>query len=178
MGVVEGLTTGITGSKQGENMALAVAAVQAGGLLLSDDELRRGVAMASAPGRFERRHLSDGTLVILDGAHNADAAATLRQTLDAEYPGQRFALITGMVQGHDPAGFYGPLQGVVAAAFAPPIDFHRAISPDQLGAFAGDLPSLKAVGSVHEALAEARMTGLPLLVTGSFYLVGAVGRAL
>ncbi|HVL38675.1 MAG TPA: hypothetical protein VM328_04710, partial [Fimbriimonadaceae bacterium] len=113
---------------------------------------------------------------ILDGAHNAEAALALAQTLRAISP-HKFVLLTGMVSGHEPESFYRPLLPLIAQAEVAPIDFHRAIPAGEL---AGRLRRLGLHTRPHESVAAAveaaSAEGLPVLVTGSFYLVGEVGR--
>ncbi len=170
------LTPGLTGVHQPGNMALAVAAVIAADLAGTDDQIREGVARASAPGRFERRLIGD-QLFILDGAHNPDAARSLRATLDELYPEETFTLITGMVGGHEPEPFFEPLRDRVGQVFVAPINFHRAISPAEIAAHL-EYRDVEVCPSVESAIQQAIQLGAPVLVSGSFYLVGDVGRAL
>lgn len=167
---------GICGAMQDHNLAVAVAAIRAARIKGDEAAFKRGAANAYAPGRFERRTYR-GREVVLDGAHNAAASTVLCESLQQRYPGQMFALVTGMVAGHDPVTFYEPLRDVIEAAFVAPIDFHRAIVPAALVASLGpDGAKFVPTGSLAEAIENALGTGLPLLVTGSFYLVGEVGR--
>lgn len=178
LGEIDGLKPGIPGARQTENMALAVAALHAAKTPVDEDALRRGMAKASVPGRFEQSTLEDGTPVILDGAHNAEAAEALRESLEEAMPGRRFALVAGMVFGHDPSKFFAPLADVVWHGYAAPIGFHRAIPPIELAETVRGIVDLEPCGSLAEALRKARATGLPILVTGSFYLVGEASRRL
>lgn len=175
---VPNLIPGLVGSKQPENIALAVSACIAAGMRAEDTNFQSGVRRAYAPGRFETREL-EGRLIILDGAHNSEAAEALVRTLAKQHPGQTFALITGMVSGHDPVRFFSPLSQVAKSAFFAPIDFHRAIVPRMLAETTESLfTTAVPCDSVKEALDRAWLTGLPILVTGSFYLVGEVGNYL
>lgn len=171
---LEGIRTGIVGEKQGQNFALALAALEAAGVALDDDAVRRGAERAYVPGRFEVREV-DGRTVVFDGAHNADSARVLRATLDREYPGVPIQLVTNMVQGHDVTAFYGPLADRLAIAHVVPIDFHRARTVHETAAVLERLvPSVEAHASVREGLRAAREGEGLILVTGSFYLVGEV----
>src|ERR1044072_7239328 len=75
-----GLKLGIKGAMQGHNMALAVAACDAAGATRTLRGLQNGVAQATIPGRFEVRQCRERT-IILDGAHNPDAAQVLAESL-------------------------------------------------------------------------------------------------
>jgi len=180
-GAIDRLIAGIPGAMQPHNMALAVAAMQFSGVPTSDEDLRRGAMRASVPGRFEVTCYR-GVTTILDGAHNAEAAAVLSDTLEAAFPGRKVVLVTGMVSGHDPARFYRPLADKVISCKVAPIHFHRALEPDFLvRELQGLLPNIKAFDSLDRALTEAVNESGPdglLLITGSFYLVGEAGGVL
>jgi dihydrofolate synthase/folylpolyglutamate synthase len=53
-------------------------------------------------GRFEV--LSKNPFVLLDGAHNPDGAAALRNSLETYFPGERFCYIFGVFRDKDYAG--------------------------------------------------------------------------
>lgn len=178
----EGLTPGMPGISQPHNLALAVAAIEAAGIEVSDEAMRLGAQRAKLPGRFERRVIK-GVEVVLDGAHNTEAAKVLVRNMQRAFPQQSAVLLTGMVEGHDPAGFYAVLSKVASSAHVSPIDFHRARKPEGLAEViqAQGLPSASH-GSAQEALDgalnDAVLTGKPLLVAGSFYLLGEIGPLL
>jgi dihydrofolate synthase/folylpolyglutamate synthase len=174
---ISGLRPGLTGTKQPEAMALAVAACVAAGVDANDEAIRRGVSGAYAPGRFEQI-TALGQRWVLDGAHNGEAAQVLADTLRAELPGLRFTLLSGMVRGHDPARFYAPLAPLIDRAVAVPIDFHRAYPVAELAELASGALEMELTSSIDEAIERALRDSNPVLVTGSFYLVGEVGRRL
>jgi dihydrofolate synthase / folylpolyglutamate synthase len=194
-----GLKLGIKGGMQGHNMALAVAACDAAGATRTLGGLQRGTAKASIPGRFEIRKVR-GRTVVLDGAHNSDAAAVLVESLKTFIetgapPGSDIAaqidsiptegrvfLVTGMVAGHDPAKFYQWFESLAQAAYLVPIDFHRALPVAGLvDVVAEFVPHTLAFESVAEGIEAALSDAEPndvIVVTGSFYLVGEAGRTL
>ncbi|HVT12542.1 MAG TPA: folylpolyglutamate synthase/dihydrofolate synthase family protein [Fimbriimonadaceae bacterium] len=192
-----GLTLGIRGAMQGHNMALAVAACDAVGATRTLGGLQRGVAKASIPGRFEIRKIA-GKTIILDGAHNADAAQVLVESLQTylrygELPGSqvvanprekkgKVVMVTGMVAGHEPDAFYRWFEGIVDEAIAVPIDFHRSLSPKEIEQSLCNYVSTvwandSAAEGIRAALKAVGENDL-ILVTGSFYLVGEIGRYL
>jgi dihydrofolate synthase/folylpolyglutamate synthase len=170
---------GIKGHAQAHNLALAVKALELVGAVRDERRMAEGAARARLPGRFEVRQCQ-GRTFILDGAHNASAAAHLVATMRESGYGGRYKLVTGHLQGHDPNEFYKPLEPVVERAFVAKIDFFRAMEPQEVIAQSG-LKDAKPYGSSEEALraciAETR-EGETVLVTGSFYLVGEVGNLL
>jgi len=172
------IETGLYGAMQGHNLSLAIAALQAAGLHLSETQVREGAALARIPGRFQV-HSAYGRKYVLDGAHNPESAIVLRATLDQAFPGQELTLVTNMLQGHEPAGFYEVLRGKVVDVHVVPIDFHRARPVDESVA---DLKryfsTVTGHASVREGLLAAATCGRTVLVTGSFYLVGDAIRLL
>jgi dihydrofolate synthase / folylpolyglutamate synthase len=195
-----GLKLGIKGGMQGHNMALAVAACDAAGATRTLGGLQRGTAKASIPGRFEVRKVR-GRTVVLDGAHNTDAAAVLVDSLKTFLetgapPGSDFAaqinfvpriggrvlLVTGMVAGHDPAMFYRWFESLAQGAYVVPIDFHRALPVAELiNVVAQFVPHTLAFDSVADGieavLSDAKEADI-VVITGSFYLVGEAGKSL
>lgn len=176
-----GLHPGIPGAMQPQNMALAVAALDAAGATRTLRGLQYGARKARAPGRFESARY-EGRELLLDGAHNAESARVLAQGLkESGEAERRIVLLSGMVKGHEPEEFYREIAPLVDSAHFAPIDFHRAVEPLELLEQAGKLfpkaqwhPTLQ--NAIDAAVADAGPNDL-ILVTGSFYLVGEVGRA-
>ena len=174
VGTIDNLMPGLVGAPQPHNMAVAVGMILASGAVDDPEAIRRGVATASLPGRFQRLDYG-GKRFILDGAHNGESARALRASLDKWCPGQQFTLITGMVDGHEPSSVMAPLRDVVAQSYVVPIDFYRAVPPAML---APHVPNATACESTEEGIEAAWGHEEPVLVTGSFYLVGDVLRTL
>ena len=61
--------------------------------------IENGLLKAKWPGRFEK--ISDNPMVIIDGAHNPDAASRLRETIDREYANTEFVYIMGVLGDKD-----------------------------------------------------------------------------
>ncbi|MCD7981088.1 MAG: bifunctional folylpolyglutamate synthase/dihydrofolate synthase [Clostridiales bacterium] len=93
-----GITPGLRGRFQLENAVCALRVLE---LLkgkypaISGSSVASGLRMTRWPGRFEQiASLPD---VFLDGAHNEDAAAKLRDTLDLYFAGRRVIYIMGVL---------------------------------------------------------------------------------
>lgn len=167
---------GIPGHIQPHNAALAAAAMDASGSTRSEDAIVNGINGASIPGRFQRIS-ARGREWILDGAHNAAAAEELRATLIEEGI-TTVILLTGMVAGHEPSEFYAPIKDLVKFAIFAPIQFHRALSPSEVSNQSG-LPDFVCHTTLQEAIDEAvAREQSPILVTGSFYLLGEIAEHL
>ncbi len=177
-GEVSGLRPGMRGHMQPENMSIAVMSVIAGGAMRSPEMMRDGVARAFIPARFQQFTYC-GVPVIVDGAHNSDAAQNLRESLDA-IGVKKVVLVTNMLEGHDLESFYSSIKDLVTDAIVVPIEFFRARKP------ADTAETLRGMGiraTAYSDLAEgisfatdlASKSDVTLLVTGSFYVAGDVG---
>lgn len=181
-GTLTGLRPGMRSAVQPHNMALAIAALQVAGVALDVERVRDAVEKTVLPGRFQSV-VSDGKRFLLDGAHNAEAAQNLRATLvesglaSTDHPA---ILITGMLYGHEPGDFFREFEGLVRSVHVCPIEFHRTRPETELAEllrihFPAVLPHRSAREAIEAAKGESRADET-ILVTGSFYLVGEVGR--
>jgi len=94
--------TSLLGQHQGENIAVAIAAVerlQMGGVYIADGDILDGIAAATHPGRMEI--ISEKPLILLDGAHNPDGMSMLAKTLKEDFSYQRLILVLGVLKEKD-----------------------------------------------------------------------------
>jgi dihydrofolate synthase / folylpolyglutamate synthase len=94
--------TSMLGMHQGENIAVAIAAIerlQMNGVYIADNDIVDGIAAASHPGRMEI--LSEKPLILLDGAHNPDGMMMLAKTLKEDFSYKRLLLIIGVLKDKD-----------------------------------------------------------------------------
>jgi dihydrofolate synthase/folylpolyglutamate synthase len=150
----------MAGAYQMRNAAGALAVLEAvrGRLPASEAAIRQGLRAAQVPGRFQR--IARAPQVILDVAHNPEAARALAATLREQAVSGRTLAVVGMLADKDAAGVF--------AALSDEIDVLRA----QVGA-----APVSVQPDVHKALAEARSAAREddrILVFGSFYTVAAV----
>ena len=178
-GTHAGLVPGMEGCKQAHNMALAVGAMSLSGAMTTLGGLQRGAKDAFAPGRMQRVSAFEREW-LLDGAHNREAAKVLADSIAEDK--RQIILICGMVQGHDPEPLFEQLAPIVAEAIFAPIDFHRAVPPAELQESVGGLfrkaSAFPTLDTAVQAALKATTSDDLILVTGSFYLVGEVGRLL
>jgi dihydrofolate synthase/folylpolyglutamate synthase len=166
----------LSGPHQKTNAALAVAlaqeAARACRRALPTAAVAAGLAHTTWPGRLEWVERD----VLLDCAHNADAAAALAAALP---PARPRTLVISVVRGKDAAA--------IAAALAPRFDLvvatssrsERALPPDELARIiAGSATGpVEIAAEPSGALARARAFlashgGGPVVVAGSIFLVG------
>ena len=138
---------------------------------ISDEQLIEGIAAAKFPARFEV--CSKDPLVILDGAHNPQAAAALAGGIKKFLPEKR-TLLCGMMADKDCAGVMSTLAPLFERVIAVPVQSPRAISPAELAALAA--PYCKSVFTAEnaaqalDAALAALNPGEALVVAGSLYL--------
>ncbi len=170
----------LAGPVQLRNAAGALAVLEAAGDALPVDAaaIRAGLATACIAGRFQR--IATAPDVIVDVAHNPDAARALAATLRANpVPGRTLAVV-GMLADKDAAGVFAALAGCVDAWWTCTPDSARARDAASLAAalreHAGDAPVAvePGVASALAAAREAAREGDRILVFGSFYTVAAV----
>lgn len=173
-------TTGLKGPHQRENAALAVeAACRLEGERLTQEGIRQSVAAAQWPGRFQR--IADD--LVLDGAHNPDAAAVLRRTWQDEFGEGTAHLVFGAVESKDVVGIFRELLPILASVSFVTVKSERRLSIAAMRralaeAGGGDLPTAE-FEILPEAVAGARSRGGRTLVAGSLFLVGeALGHFL
>jgi dihydrofolate synthase/folylpolyglutamate synthase len=174
----------LRGARQLRNASAALAALDAlrERLPLAMQDVRRGLAEVSLPGRFQV--LPGRPQVILDVAHNAEAAQVLAENLAASGFARETIGVFGMLRDKDIAG--------VARALAPRITrWHVARLPGPRGASAAEVVrALSAAGvaqpctphdSPASALAAARGEAREddkIVAFGSFLTVAEVMQAL
>jgi dihydrofolate synthase/folylpolyglutamate synthase len=158
--------------------ALAVLEAMRNRLPVSEAAISQGLAAARLPGRYQR--IARAPEVVLDVAHNPEAARALAATLRAQPTGGRTLAVVGMLADKDAAGVFAALQGEIDAWWTCTPDSPRAQDAAALAAVlrmqAGAAP-VCVQPDVNTALAEARSAaheGDRILVFGSFYTVAAV----
>lgn len=176
--------TSLLGRYQLQNIQTAVAAVDVvshdatGGLDVVPEELRRGIARASWPGRLHV--LREAPLVFLDGAHNPAGAFALGQALREYYgPEQRIGLVLGMCDDKEIEQFVNTLGLRPAAAWTVELQHPRRASHYRLtraleGAGYCARPARSLVDALSASTRWAEDQNAIVLLTGSLYLAGEV----
>jgi dihydrofolate synthase / folylpolyglutamate synthase len=179
----EDVFVSLHGEHQGDNAAIALAAVEAFfDAPLEDDVVAEALGAISIPGRFEV--MRRDPLVVIDAAHNPDGARTAATTFDQSFGGSRSRiLVVGMLSGRDPGEMLDAIdadRAELVILCAP--DWPRAVPATVLGEVARAkgiahevVPDVE--DAVHRALAVATDDDA-ILVSGSFYVVGAARRLL
>jgi dihydrofolate synthase/folylpolyglutamate synthase len=167
----------LRGSVQLRNASAALCALDtlSDRLPIAMQDVRRGLAELALPGRFQV--LPGRPQVILDVAHNVEAAKTLAQNLAASGFAARTIAVCGMLRDKDIAG--------VLRELAPRIDsWHLTSLAGPRAASAGELAlHLKSAQDVHEHASPAQAfvaakkragENDKIVVFGSFLTVGEI----
>jgi dihydrofolate synthase / folylpolyglutamate synthase len=163
------------GAHQALNGATAIVAAEAFlGAPLNEDVLLEALAGATSPGRLEvvDRH----PLVVLDGAHNPDAARALSEALPEAFVWRRLHLVVGVLETKDVAGILAPLAARATRAYAAPNANPKSLSAEAMAEAcrAAGIEDIDAYPSVADAMTAARAEAEDddlILVTGSLYTV-------
>ena len=166
-------TLALPGTHQRSNAAVALAALEAAGVVTSERTRRAGLAEVDWPGRFQR--LKNGRFV-LDGAHNPAAARRLAHTWHEVYGDHhRATLVLGILKDKDVPAICRAVAPLAARVLAVPVHNPRSAAPEVVaGALKLVAPELeiRVVSGLAEALETAQSFPEPILVAGSFFLVG------
>jgi dihydrofolate synthase/folylpolyglutamate synthase len=173
----------LPGEFQLANAAAAVAALDTlrDRLPVTLPALRTGLARARPPGRFQV--LPGPPMIILDVAHNPQAARALANNLARVTGGRRRLAVLGMLRDKDVAGVARPLQPLVDAWFAAGLPGPRGLSGQALQTLLaaegiGVAGTFADVPSALEAACASASTADIIIVFGSFHTVAAAARDL
>lgn len=176
---------GLAAVAQIDNAAAAIAAVHAlrGRLGWNPMAIAAGVANARASARMQRWHSAGGIELLVDVAHNPQAAREMARWLAANPPAGRNLAVFGALADKDVAGVVAALQDAIAVW--------------QIGGLDGELARGLAVAGLHErmdvdatrqvlhspdivtALEAARAMARPgdrIVAFGSFHVAGPALR--
>ncbi len=172
------------GEHQGGNAALAYAAVAASGLAVPERAWTKGLARVTWRGRFEAYKLGSKTLIV-DGAHNPEAARALAATWKASPFSKKPARwILGIMKDKDTAAVLRPLAPFLRDVVVVRPPSPRALDPLELAGFVR-----RAAPQAHVTVERDAATAIAAwrrdkkapavaVCAGSLYLAGAALKAL
>lgn len=174
------LNIGLSGRWQSYNAGVAIKTMEViaqSGYNITREHIEAGLLKAKWPGRFEK--VSDNPLIIIDGAHNPDAATRLRETLDKEYMNTEFVYVMGVLGDKDYTEVIKTMadRGKYIVTVTPPNP--RALEASELKeAIAKVNENVQSAASIEEAynIAIDRLKGLSepkgMLAFGSLSYLG------
>jgi dihydrofolate synthase / folylpolyglutamate synthase len=178
----EDLFLPLYGDYQGQNAALAIAAVESflgsGTVPLSDDVLAEGLSNATSPGRLQLIGIEP--TVFVDAAHNPHGARALAAAMTEYFDFAEIAIVIAVLGDKDAKGIFTELAPIAERFHVTRSQSERAIPVADLAAIA---LSVSDAGAVHpyddfeSAVIGARewaleAPGRAVLITGSITLVG------
>lgn len=173
----------LAGAHQYQNAALAALVTQSiGSLPVSPDAFARGLSTAHWPARLQVLHhgpICDAWgargAVVLDGGHNAHAAAALAQWVRQQ--STPVTLLCGMMARKDARTFFQPLVGVVREIITLPVEEEGGYDPEALAQAAREA-GITQVRACHDQQKLAAWLGTcdpgALLIAGSLFLAGEI----
>lgn len=176
---INNLKPGLVGQFQHVNGATAVSAIVAlrkYEVRIPSKAIAAGIANAYIPGRLEV--LGDHPKLVIDGAHNADAALHLARAVNESFRYDQMILVIGMLNTHPADGVLMNLAPMASKIIATQSKWEKALPAEDMAnaarRFSDDvevIPDVRA--AVAQAVELAGDDGL-VLVTGSFYTIGEV----
>ena len=163
------------GEHLARNAAAAVAAFESFlGRTLEEMAVRTGLAGVASSGRLEV--VSRRPLVVLDGAHNPDAAASLAAALREAFKWERLHLVIGMFGDKDVEAVVRLMAPLADRAYAGVSSSPRAAPLERVekalrGAGVKDVQTFRTIPDAVSAARAAAGESDLILVTGSFYTV-------
>jgi dihydrofolate synthase/folylpolyglutamate synthase len=161
----------LAGVHQKQNAAVAIAALQRGGIAVQEQAIARGLASVDWPARFQRWD----ERTIIDGAHNPAGASTLVQTWREIFGDQSATLILAVLNDKDVPGICQALAPISSSVILPRIRSERAVPPEDLARTLSSItPALpySITSSLSDALDQARAGTNRILLTGSLHFAG------
>ena len=170
----------LAGPHQAANLAIAVAAAEClrdqVGVAVSSEAIVKGLARTKWPARGQL--LESHPPVVLDGAHNPEAAAMLAAWTKKAGGRQPLGMVVGFLADKDPAAFMQAFAGRVQRVWLVAPESDRAMPLTEAARRVAFLPHVEVCERLDRALVAARAWALDesgvVLVTGSLYLAGDV----
>lgn len=129
------------------------------------------------PGRMQLLYDKHGNLkFILDGAHNSHAITRLAETLNTEFPNQKFPTLLGVLQDKDLKEMLNILQNHILKYYPVRTPYERFRNTETMTQEILNLGFMaENAGMISRELLYqiANENKTPILITGSLYLIGA-----
>ncbi len=157
-------STSLIGAHQAENAVVALTAIEK----LFPNEKNDITFNCFHPARFEI--ISEHPLIILDGAHNADGAKALRDTLDMLFDNAPLIGVMGMLRDKDYESAVKYLAPLFEKIYTVTPSNPRALSASRLAECVSAYTYTENCSSVRSAIKKATASGKPVIIFGSLYL--------
>ncbi|MEO1447142.1 MAG: bifunctional folylpolyglutamate synthase/dihydrofolate synthase [Cyanobacteria bacterium J06635_11] len=171
----------LLGDHQRVNSACAIATLQVlqdQGWKISDEAIVQGLSQVRWPGRLQKGQWQ-GHELLIDGAHNTDAARSLRAFIDRTYPDEPITWLMGLLETKDHQGVLRTVLRQGDHLHLIPVPGHVSADPEALAAIAQTIDPSPAVVQTHADLEDGLTAAVdalpgktPIVFCGSLYLIG------
>lgn len=162
------------GEFQPSNVACSVLAIENSNAdSIKKNDIETGISNTRWPGRMDI--IRRDPIVLVDGAHNPQAANALRYSLK-ELGVKEPTLLLGMLSDKDPYTFLKIMRQISGkVVFTAPNEPYRAISPQKLNKISdGIFRDVRMIEDPIEAYEAAKSDSDFVVVAGSLYLAGTI----
>jgi dihydrofolate synthase / folylpolyglutamate synthase len=161
----------LAGLHQRWNAAVACAGLRAAGAGVDAVAVSQGLRTVVWPGRFQRVAYD----LVIDGAHNPEAIATLVATWREVFGEGKASLVFAALRDKEVAQLLRSLRSIGDEVWLVPVNNVRGMALEELRPLA-EAAGFAAIheSTVAESVTAARASGRPVLVAGSLFLAGEV----
>jgi dihydrofolate synthase/folylpolyglutamate synthase len=175
---LDALRSALPGRHQVLNAALSVRAMEILGELgfkAGRRNIRKGLRKVDWPGRFQIIRLPNGSIVILDVAHNPAGFKATVECFKELFPGRKADILIGFVKTKDFSKSISYLKSVARSVEICRLNTYRSANPEEIAAAFGR--SLRPIVSESTAASSRKVMkwaapGDIILVCGSHFMVG------
>ncbi|WP_028856218.1 bifunctional folylpolyglutamate synthase/dihydrofolate synthase [Psychrilyobacter atlanticus] len=145
---------------------------------ISNKNIQDAVSKVFWPGRFEIYSKED-PIVILDGAHNVDAASRLKENILSKYRKNGVVTLVSILEDKDRDGILEEISKFSdEIIFTSLEDFHRGTSGSQLLDLVSDFKDQIVEDNLIKAFELAKKTKKVIVICGSFYLLSKFKKSI
>lgn len=179
----ENLEISMLGEHQIKNAICALAALsiieERGDVSLHRDDIYKGFKAAKQIGRLEVMSAQEKVpVVIIDGAHNPDGAASLRKAMKEYMPDKKILMVTGMLADKDTESILREFTAITDRFIATEPENPRKLDSeslkDKIEAMGASCESIPDCREAVKAAAERGKDFDAVLYAGSLYMIGAI----
>ena len=179
----ENLEISMLGEHQIKNAICALAALsimeERGDVSLHRDDIYKGFKAAKQIGRLEVMSAQEKVpVVIIDGAHNPDGAASLRKAMKEYMPDKKILMVTGMLADKDTESILREFTAITDTFIATEPENPRKLDSESLKDKIEAMgASCESISDCREAVKAAEECGKDfdaILYAGSLYMIGAI----
>ncbi|GAB2317923.1 folylpolyglutamate synthase/dihydrofolate synthase family protein [Alkalibacterium sp. s-m-22] len=178
---MDGLVIHLLGRHQITNAVLVVEAAQVleqRGFAITSEHIRRGLELAAWPGRMEK--ISEHPTILIDGAHNPEGVAALRENIGYLFPDEQLIFVVGMMKDKAYKEMIEQMlpyaEKVLTVSPDPYRGFDAETTAEWLKDKGQDAQAFKSVDELIVELKSQSYLNRKVIVFGSLYLIGDMRR--